>query len=232
MNRLITMICMIIVVVPLSSAASLPPGIPLFKYNSIQTDDPYLKQIILLPYHSFDELEAHNMIHRISKIDSSILQETMNNGVKLTLFTGKLTEQRGLDHLKGKRPEGYSRHDVTWDYVPGMGGGKIAYAKIGASDYGNGHSSINLELHELAHSIDKQVYSSIHNSPNFLEIWKKEAPVLFPNQPYLINYPEEYFAEAFALYHFNTQTNEYLKKHAHKTYLFMLELKNVSDSRE
>ena len=46
--------------------------------------------------------------------------------------------------------------------------------KIGASDKGNGHSSVNLELHELAHSIDSYVFNELRYNKNFLEIWNQE----------------------------------------------------------
>ncbi|MEF2098411.1 hypothetical protein V3595_27995 [Bacillus sp. CFBP9009] len=52
-------------------------------------------------------------------------------------------------------------------------GGKF----VGASDKGKGHGSVNLELHELAHSIDKIVYNGIRDDVNFLGIWGKEVNV-------------------------------------------------------
>ena len=34
-------------------------------------------------------------------------------------------------------------------------------------------------------------------------IWEKERGILFPGNIYLILYPEEYFAETFAMYYLN-----------------------------
>ncbi|MFD4931567.1 hypothetical protein ACFWMS_22115 [Peribacillus butanolivorans] len=39
--------------------------------------------------------------------------------------------------------------------------------KTRASDKGNGHGSVNLELHELAHFIDNIVYNGIRKTRNF-----------------------------------------------------------------
>ncbi|WP_420535002.1 anthrax toxin lethal factor-related metalloendopeptidase, partial [Bacillus mycoides] len=50
------------------------------------------------------------------------------------------------------------RKQLTWDDVPGVGsdiGGKPVMARIGFSERGKGHGSINLELHEIAHAIDR-----------------------------------------------------------------------------
>ena len=54
-----------------------------------------------------------------------------------------------------------TENDATWDDVPGMGGSHTVFVKIGASDKGNGHGSVNLELHELAHSVDHIVYGDL-----------------------------------------------------------------------
>jgi hypothetical protein len=146
----------------------------------------------------------------------------VNKNVRLKLFTGSLTEQPGFTHLKGIKPKGYVRY--TWDDVPGTGGTKLALAKVGHSQKGKGHGSVNLELHELAHSIDKYVFSSLRNDPRFVEIWKEEAPLLFPGQPYFIDHSEEYFAEAFAMYYLGFFTSSELFIHAPKTYHFIQEL--------
>ena len=76
----------------------------------------------------------------------------------IKLFTGKLTDNPTASHLSGMIPRGYV-NNTTWDDVPGLGGSKTVLVKIGASHKGNGHSSVNLELHELAHSIDNYVFN-------------------------------------------------------------------------
>ena len=54
-------------------------------------------------------------------------------------------------------------------------GSHTVLVKIGASDKGKGHGSVNLELHELAHSVDQIVYGGIRDDDKFLSIWRKEV---------------------------------------------------------
>jgi hypothetical protein len=115
--------------------------------------------------------------------------------------------------------------DKTWDDVPGVGGSKTVLVKIGASEKGNGHGSVNLELHELAHSVDRYVYDEIRHDPTFLEIWEAEKEILFPGKTYFTSYPEEYFAETFAMFYLGNETKEELKMRAPKTFMFYSSLK-------
>jgi Pro-Pro endopeptidase len=87
-----------------------------------------------------------------------------------------------------------------------------------------------LELHELAHTIDNYVFGSIRTNETYLKIWKKEAPVLFPGNSYFINYPEEYFAESFAMYYFNDESRELLKVKAPMTYQMLKNLELSTQS--
>src|SRR5690606_14826489 len=127
----------------------------------------------------------------------------------------------------GKKPRGYSENGPTWDEVPGIGGSEVVLAKIGSSDKGKGHGSINLELHELAHSIDKFVFDSISDDPYFLAIWEKEVNLLFPNRSYFSDFPEEYFAESFAMFYLSDQTRNHLKLVAPMTYQLFVELSDT-----
>ncbi|KAA0550136.1 toxin [Bacillus sp. BGMRC 2118] len=197
------------------------------RLSSIQTLE-YLKDIVVLPEDSFDEEEVLQMINRISKIHPSILEKLVSQNVRLKLFTGILTEQTGFTHLKGVKPRGYVRY--TWDDVPGAGGSKLVMAKIGHSHKGKGHGSINLELHELAHSIDKFAFHSIRDDTKFIEIWKEEAPLLFPAQPYFINHSEEYFAESFAMYNLSFFTSSDLFIRAPKTYEYIKSLETLNST--
>ncbi|WP_010283917.1 anthrax toxin lethal factor-related metalloendopeptidase [Bacillus timonensis] len=209
-----------------------PHGIPLKDYQSLTlfTETSYLKNyeiiknIVLLPETNFDETAAAKMIERIDQIDELILQGLVKEGVVLKLFTGNLTDEPTVAYLKGKKPRGYSENGPTWDDVPGIGGSEVVLAKIGASEKGKGHGSINLELHELAHSIDKFVFGSISEDPYYLAIWKNEVNQLFPNQSYFHDYPEEYFAESFAMYYLSNKTRNQLRLTAPMTYQFFVEL--------
>ncbi|MEH7305019.1 anthrax toxin lethal factor-related metalloendopeptidase [Neobacillus drentensis] len=193
-------------------------------YQSLKVDHslPLLNQIIVLPKQSFDQKEAAGIINRIDSIPYSILEKIKNHGISVKLFTGKLTDNPTASQLAGKIPRGYT-NNVTWDNVPGIGGSKLVLVKIGASEKGHGHSSVNLELHELAHSIDRYVFEEISSSNDFTGIWEKEHEQLFPGNSYFL-YPEEYFAETFAMYYLNNDTKELLRTKAPKTFQFLKQL--------
>lgn len=177
-----------------------------------------LENIVILPETSFNESEAIAMITRIGKIHPSILKALISKNIQIKLFNGLLTDEPTAAHLKGLKPRGYSENAPTWDYVPGIGGAELVLAKIGHSQKGMGHGSVNLELHELAHSIDRFVLGSIRQDPIFLNIWKKESSTLFQDREYFVAYPEEYFAEAFVYFYFSAETKEILETKAPITY--------------
>lgn len=180
--------------------------------------------IILLPNDSFDEKAATEVIAKIDSLPIPLLEKIRAEHIKVQLFTGHLTDLSGKNSLKGITPRGYAHTNVTWDDVPGAGGGHIVYVKIGASNKGQGHGSENLELHELAHSIDRIVFEEIRDNPYFLSVWKQEVKKMFGDKEYYLLYPEEYFAETFAYFYANRDSNSYLKKHAPKTYTFIQNL--------
>lgn len=180
--------------------------------------------IILLPNNSFDEEAAAQMVNRIDSLPILLLEKIYDQHIKIRLFNGHLTDFPSTRSLTGITPRGYADTTVTWDNVPGAGGGRIVFVKIGASDKGEGHGSVNLELHELAHSIDRIVFKGIRDQIYFQSIWKLEVKQLFGNNNYYLLYPEEYFAEVFAYFYANSDTNHYLKEHAPKTYTFIKKL--------
>lgn len=193
------------------------------KHEKLLVNNETLHQLFLFPQSSFDEKESLQIIKTINQLPPSLLARLVENDVKIKLFNGKLTDNANVAHLKGIKPRGYQAGS-TWDDVPGMGGSHTVYVKIGASNKGNGHSSVNLELHELAHSIDHVVYGDLYNNPKFLKIWNQEVSILFPNVSYFNNYSEEYFAEAFAMYYVNQEENQRLKELAPKTYSYIKSL--------
>ncbi|MCA1030389.1 toxin [Bacillus timonensis] len=185
-----------------------------------------LDTIVVLPEDEshFNQKEATNIISRLSNIHPKILKMLVDEGVKIKLFNGKLTDEPTASHLKGEKPRGYSEDGPTWDDVPGIGGSKLVLVKIGHSEKGKGHGSLNLELHELGHSVDNQIFHKITENFDYKEIWKNEAGKLFPNKPYFLNYPEEYFAETFAMFYYSYESRLQLKTLAPKTYRLFLEL--------
>ncbi|MBS4176633.1 anthrax toxin lethal factor-related metalloendopeptidase [Lederbergia citrea] len=191
-------------------------------YQRLQlTSGQLIKDIVVVPESDFNEYEASKIINRIDHLPVSILQEIKRNKIKVVLFEGKLTDNESVAHLKGRNPRGYPE-TIIWDDVPGIGGSKQIFVKIGSSEKGKGHGSVNLEYHEIAHSLHHYVYNDI--DVDIKSVWELEAPILFPGQHYFLDYEEEYFAESFAYYFFSPETRNELKQHAPKTYTLLSRL--------
>lgn len=200
------------------------PEDSLLKNNQVLDENRILDDLFLFPESDFDEKGSLEIVQTVANLPEHLQKQIKDSGIKIRLFSGELTDLEEAENLKGKLPRGYENKNRTWDDVPGMGGTETVLIKIGASDPGSGHGSVNLELHELAHSIDLIVYNGIRHDPSFRQIWKKEAPALFPGQAYFLEYPEEYFAEAFAMYYVNKGEMEHLKRKAPDTYLYISRL--------
>lgn len=209
-------------------AKASPEGIRLstysFKSSGVTLSNPILGEIVLLPETKFVEEEALIMINNLQKVNQNIISLAADQRIQIKFFNGSLTDQQGLSSLKDKKPRGYSDSGPNWDQVPGMSQGRVVYVKVGHSEYGKGHGSISLELHEVAHAIDRYVFDYVRHDSKFLIIWKQEVEKLFPNRDYFSNFPEEYFAEAFAMYYASHDSRRMVKTKAPKTFLFIQSL--------
>ncbi|MFT4141734.1 MAG: hypothetical protein QM671_22590 [Bacillus sp. (in: firmicutes)] len=103
------------------------------------------------------------MIQRISNIDSKTLYALYHKNIRIKLINFLITYLPEYSYLRGQIPRGWKGTGYTWDSVPGIGGNPVV-ARIGYSNYGNMHTSINLELHETAHAIDRYVFQNISYS--------------------------------------------------------------------
>ncbi|MBP2242277.1 hypothetical protein J2Z40_002851 [Cytobacillus eiseniae] len=184
-----------------------------------------VESLLILPKEEYDTAAVAQVKERLEKLPESILLQLVNHQIHMILVNGPITDTPEFAHLKGAAPRGWEDTNKTWDDVPGVGGGKSVVVRIGYSDKGNGHGSINLELHELAHSIDSILKKHISSTATFNSIWNAEKDRLFSNEKYFITYREEYFAEAFALYYRDDHSRDRLKKLAPSTYQF---IKNVN----
>ncbi|MBS4173197.1 toxin [Bacillus sp. FJAT-49736] len=195
-------------------------------FKTVQLRSPLsLGDMVVLPKEkNYDRNEVKKIISRLDHLPPSILKRADSKGIKIKLFQGKLTDNPTAAYLKGKTPRGYANHSITWDDVPGIGGSKTVLIKIGCSEKGKGHGSVNLELHELAHSLEHYLYDGKNEQSTFDTIWKQEAPKLFPGNAYFIDYQEEYFAECFAMFFYSTSTKIQLKKFAPFTYEYISKL--------
>ena len=194
-------------------------------YNFIETESSlqFLNQMILLPKTLFDEKAAAGIINRMANLPETLLEKINQNDITLKLFTGNLTDNQTARYLAGQIPRGY-RTQTTWDEVPGIGGAQVVLVKIGHSEKGKGHGSVNLELHEMAHSVDKIVFRNVSKNKEFQLIWEEERGILFPGNSYFILHAEEYFAETFAMYYLDDGTKADLERLAPQTYDFFQRL--------
>ncbi|RIW28487.1 toxin [Bacillus salacetis] len=195
--------------------------------NDLTLQSSILEDIILLPRDTYDEDEARLIIYRLDHLPAELLHQVKAEGIMVRLFQDNLTNFPTTQHLKGITPRGYTNTERTWDEVPGIGGSQLVLVKIGHSEKGAGHGSVNLELHELAHSIDRYVLDEIYHKMKFTLVWKQEANFLFQEEDYFLNYKEEYFAETFAMYFLNMKTKKELKEKAPATYQFFKELESM-----
>ncbi|MBM7703208.1 anthrax toxin lethal factor-related metalloendopeptidase [Metabacillus iocasae] len=187
----------------------------------------YIERIIYLPKKHYNKDDAMLMVKRIAAINPYLLEQMYKKHIRIKFFTGKLTDEPAFSHLKGVKPRGYSDEGPTWDDIPGAGGSTTVYVKVGHSNKGEGHGSVNLELHELGHTIDQQVLNGIRRNKEFLTHWQHERNKLFPNQSYFLLYPEEYFAEVFAMYYANELTKKQLKSLAPHTLRYLEKILEV-----
>lgn len=182
-----------------------------------------LGDFVLLPENNnYDKSSTVEMINTISQINPVILSFLTGHNLKVKLFDGQLTDEPSFQNLKGVVPRGWN-NGLTWDDVPGGCGPTLAVAKIGASKTGMGHSSVNLELHEIGHLFERN-YQELRNNERYNQIWKEEAPKLMPGRDYFSEYQDEFFAEAFAMYYYGDNTREVIKQVAPNTYSLLHEI--------
>ena len=177
---------------------------------------------------SSNNAEAEQMIERLNNVDSRILYETNRSGVNIILMDVPLTELPEFQHLSGTVPRGWEQSGSTWDDVPGAGGFTTA-ARIGYSDAGNGHSTINLELHEYAHAVDSYTAGfTFSETSEFNQLMASEKDALFGDHQVAqyFDVPSEYFAEVFAMYYLGGEQQSILQSRAPQTYEYIDTLHN------
>lgn len=187
-------------------------------------NDAIIKQLVQYPKGYESNADVKAIMKRLSSIPITTLQKLKQSGVTIKLVDQPITSVPEYTYLKGEVPRGWEGTNKTWDDVPGIGGTAVVVVRIGYSEYGKGHGSMNLELHETAHTIDSFVYQELSSTSSFRKIWNKETVALFGDNEYYTNYVEEYFAETFAMYYYSSATREILKNKAPQTYTFFQNL--------
>lgn len=189
---------------------------------------PAIEQFVKLPQSDYDADEVKKMMTRIARIPEKYLKDLVEKGNEVRLINHPLTDEPEYKHLKGQTPRGWEGTGKTWEDIPGIGGNPVI-VRIGYSDFGEGHGTLSLELHEIAHVVDYSLFGNISNSDKFKEIVNKEVQQLIQGHPnsanmYYFEYPEEYFAEAFTYYYLSEEYRSELKQKAPLTFEFFSNL--------
>lgn len=179
-----------------------------------------VEDIVVLPQGDYKKAEADKMMDRLSAIPSTLLQGLKDQGVKIKLVSGKITDEPEFAQYKGVTPRGWENTGLTWDDVPGVSS-NVVIVRIGYSNKGKGHNGQNLELHETFHAIDRIVLNNVSSSADFLDVWKKEANNDYAGDGYVSVYSTEYFAETATLYFYSDKTRSHLKEEMPLTYDFL-----------
>lgn len=195
---------------------------------SIEPLEIIITKLVILPEESYDKTEADRITERISKIYPGILNRLLKKNIHIKLINTPITELPEYGYLKGMLPRGWEGTGKTWDDVPGVSGNPVAI-RIGYSEPGRGHGAVNLELHEIAHAVDSYLFNGISGTKEFKNIWSKEAEDLFGNNSYFLNYPDEYFAEAFAMFYLEGEYKYDLSYRAPLTFKFFEELEEKTN---
>jgi len=196
---------------------------PLFAVPVQAQEQTILDKLVVLPSGDYNRSEADAMKQRLEKIPTSVLNALYSKGVKIKLTQGAITNEPELAYLKGVVPRGWEGTGLTWDDVPGVSE-RVVAVRIGYSEKGKGHNSLNLEIHETLHAVDRLVFNEISGTEEFNTIFNKEASVKYKGDGYVSTYPTEYFAEAASLYLFSDTTRGDLKSSMPLTYEFMAKL--------
>lgn len=198
-------------------------GILLFWVPNVSAQEeinPYLQNMVDVRASSDESWqEAQRMISRMNNVENSILYQTSSNGAVFILADTPITEQPEFAHLKGVVPRG---HTNSWDQIPGAGG-HVSMARIGYSEYGKGHSTINLELHEYGHVVDSfTVGVQVSETEEFRAIHADEVDQLMNSNSQREYYDivGEYFGETFAMYYYMAESRAELAEKAPRTHAF------------
>lgn len=190
---------------------------------NIRPLEEIIKKLIVLPGDSYDKTEADRIVERISRIYPGILKGLSDRGIQIKLINTPITYLPEYAYLRGMLPRGWENTGKTWDDVPGVSGNPVAI-RIGYSEPGKGHGAVNLELHETAHTIDSYLFNGISGTKEFKDVWKKEVNGLFGENSYFLNYPDEYFAETFAMFFLDNDHKYELSYKAPLTFKFIEQL--------
>lgn len=180
-------------------------------YASLQTDN--LKGIKIQDYGipQSEKIRHLNEINSMPKEFLSILRAKTT----INLSAGGITNIPAYANLRGVTPRGWPAGS-TWDSVPGVGG--VENLGLGDSNLATGTNS--LALHEAGHSVSMGV--NMLNAAELKQAFQRDNALPNASQdPYRMNYIEEYVASAIDDYYCNSKSRANLKAKHPNAFSFM-----------
>lgn len=161
-------------------------------------------------------------LNTYSLLPLQVMQDMKDIDNVMDLLGSKITDHKGQqrDDTARYAPRGYST-DTKWDSIPGVGATNNHPTIINITSLTKNHGSVDLILHEMAHSIDRyrlaktfdilsQEYSESREFKQLIAKtpWNK---LYESNVEYYSKTPEEHFAEMFAQYFHSEESRNKLK---------------------
>lgn len=188
--------------------------------DDINNDDVFyaIQDLVWLPYDSYNDVFTERMLMHLAKVEPELVIGVSTYTPERIVFTdGFITSVYDYFHLKGEDARGTG---TTFDQIPGVCCQPIV-VKIGYSG-----KTVNILLHEFGHSVDIMLLGTVSLTDEFLDIQLEEKTDMFGDDAYY-DYPEEYFAEAFAFYYHSEGTRAELYDKAPQTHDYIAGLLEI-----
>lgn len=186
---------------------------------------------ILLQSEQIEDSHIDRFIKSYMKFPSELTKELLGRGRKIHLIFGHGVSD---DPTWGKEDKTFDGRD--WSDVPGAGGSTYwkSPTRIVVNRMDEGHGSVDLYLHEEAHTMDSTYgYFKISDSEVFKKIFSNPSVTQYLNSITSTGYYEnsrEAFAELFARYHAGPQSRKILEEKAPEAALFIQNLKSIREA--
>jgi Pro-Pro endopeptidase len=167
---------------------------------------------------------ARLVARRFASVPERVVQQLDAQGLRSTLFSGRLTDVHGFRSLRGVQPRGWPAGS-TWDQVPGVGTSAGMAANPSRDRRGFGHGTESLSLHELGHVVDIAMARPDELRISSGDRWRRgpwrEARASEALGDYVTRHAEEWYAEAFVRYVRSPQTHASLARWYPDTFRFL-----------
>ncbi len=181
----------------------------------------------------FLEINERNLVPfalELVKFPSSLRSEVVARGGQIQLLEGS-----GVSEDPTWRQELRNTLDGrSWSLVPGAGGFPYLHLpmRIVVNRIYDNNGSINMVLHEYAHTLDSTVrHRAISTSVNWSRIWVQNQNFILAMRhhcgAYCTDIPEEGFAETLALFYSCKTNQDYISRQFPQIAAFILQLERV-----